>query len=45
MPRNDWSGDDYMTRDRDYRDLEGRERGYDRDRGAFFQKPDGIRTR
>jgi sporulation protein YlmC with PRC-barrel domain len=43
MPRQDWNGDDYMTRDRDYRDFDARERGYggyERDRGAFFGNRD-----
>ena len=49
MPRPDWNGDDYVTRDRDYRDFDERERGYDdRDPGAFFGTPDrepGVRRR
>jgi sporulation protein YlmC with PRC-barrel domain len=41
MPRPDWNGDDYMTRERDYRDFDERERGYGgRDRGAFFGNRD-----
>jgi hypothetical protein len=43
MPRRNWNGDDHMTRDRDYRDFEERERSYgdyDRDREAFFRNRD-----
>jgi sporulation protein YlmC with PRC-barrel domain len=46
MPRRDWNGDDFMTRDRNYRDFDDRESGYDRDRGAFFgndRSPDSRR--
>ncbi len=33
MPRQDWRDDDFMTRERDYRDFDERDRGSDR---AFF---------
>ena len=40
MPRNDWHDDDYMTRERGYRDFDERHRDFGdderRDRGAFF---------
>ena len=33
MPRQDWRDDDFMTRGRDYRDFDEKDRGSDR---AFF---------